>query len=411
MSIESFGRDEFLNAAREVILLIHSHAAYATDGSVYWRQPSTSESRPALLGPHLYPGTAGIALLLAACERVLGGGMHRDLCLRGLAPLRQGLDRIIDDPSRANNVQHPIGGLSGIGSLIYSLVTIGDLLDEPTLFQDAHDLSALITPERIARDDELDVMVGSAGAILALLALDRQKPGKNRNGVTPLDIALACARHLEERRSSYQGKPRAWTGPEGGAPAGGFCHGAAGICCALLRLYERTGDPDLWQVAQEGLSYERTLFVPGARNWRLAGQPGLKFSNTWCKGAPGIALGRIAALGVCEDQQSLRDIQAALEVTRSPSLDDRDHICCGNMGRVDVLIYAHRRLGDPELMENARDLAERVLEGARIRGWYKLMVRDKPFLDLRFFPGITGIGYAWLRLASPEEIPCIPALE
>ncbi|HEX9944662.1 MAG TPA: lanthionine synthetase LanC family protein [Thermoanaerobaculia bacterium] len=128
----------------------------------------------------------------------------------------------------------PIGGLIGTGSMIYSLLRIGEWLGQPDLAQEAHDLTVLITPERIAQDGQVRIQTGSAGTILALLALHSYHPGPNRDGRTPLAIAAECAAHLLSQRTFYEGRPRAWQLSPGKPPLMGFAYGAAGIatrCC------------------------------------------------------------------------------------------------------------------------------------------------------------------------------------
>jgi lantibiotic modifying enzyme len=326
-----------------------------------------------------------------------------------MGPLRRELAEVSADTERARRLQHPLGGMSGLGSLVYALVKIGDLLSEPAVVADAHRLAGLITEERIADDKSLDVMFGAAGALLALLALHDAMPEPLAGGATPLDVAEACARHLLGQRVSSDGKPRAWpTGPDG-SPVGGFAHGAAGICCALFRLFRRTGRTELLTAAAEGIEYERTLFVAGRRDWRISWRAEPHFVNSWCNGAPGIALGRLEALDLLTDPQLDEEVGRALEITASPELEEIDLLCCGNMGRVDLLLHAQTKLGEP-MGTAAHSLALRILERAESRGRFTLMASCAHLFDPRLFLGITGIGYTLLRLAAPADVPCVLAM-
>lgn len=368
-------------ACREIADTIREHASWARDGGVYWRQPSHSAGlKPGLVGPHLFPGTVGISLFLAAAGRILDAEDLRTLALHALEPLRFEIREIVTDPVRAGAVTHPIGGLTGLGSLVYGLTRIGDLLADSSLLEDAHAVTALITPERISADTRLDVMLGSAGTVLALLALAEWQPEANANGSTPLDLAFSCARHLRTRSHPLHA---------------GFCHGAAGISSAFARLYERTGEPWLLEEA------ERSLVSAD-------GEP--RIFNSWCKGAPGIALGRLPLLGLTADPVLAEEISVALETTAALPLSETDDLCCGNAGRVDVLVEAHRRLGDPALLRAAQHLAEALLERARRNGFYLLQLKGEIVLDVRFFPGLSGLGYALLRLMAPDRLPCVAAM-
>lgn len=402
----------FLEPAAVIGRQVCEHAARAKDGSIYWRGPAQLRGQivAAPLGPHLYPGTAGITIFLAALERTFGEGHYGELCRQGIAPLRRELAGIMAEPARAEDVRHNIGGLSGLSSLFYALVRIGDLLEDPEFYRDALDLSTLITPKRISEDDNPDVMLGSAGAILALLALDDRMSVRNARGMTPLELASACARNLMSKQISHRGQRRVWARASRPSVAG-FCHGAAGMCCALLRLFARTGQAELKEAALEGMAFERSLFDPERRDWSFT--PGLerRFVNSWCKGAPGILLGRIGALDVCDDFQVREEIRAAVEITRSPELNEVDDVCCGNMGRVDALLHAHGKLSDPDLLAAARELASRVLQRARGRGQLSFHEKFYNIFDPRLFIGVSGVGYVLLRLARPGTLPCVLAME
>jgi len=213
-----------------------------------------------------------------------------DLCalaLHALEPLRREIREIVADPVRAGAVSHPIGGLTGLGSLVYGLTRLGDLLEDSSLLDDAHTATALITPERISADIRLDVMLGSAGTLLALLAINERRPETNANGSTPLDLALACAGHLREH-----------IGP---TLSSGFCHGAAGIATSFARLHEKTGESWLVEAVELTIVSERALYVSEARNWKVSALGEPRIFNSWCKGAPGIALGRLSLLGLIAD--------------------------------------------------------------------------------------------------------------
>jgi lantibiotic modifying enzyme len=388
-------------AVAQIAEVLRTHARTARDGAVYWCHPtqSTGLFQPTPLGPHLFAGTLGNVLFFVALARVLEKNDYQELSLRALSPLRSEIRSVVGDPARARKIQQPLGGLSGLGSLVYGMVRIGDLLEDPSLSEDAHLASALLTGDRIDSDENLDVMTGSAGALLALLALDQRRPEANLNGATPLELASICAHHLlrshpillasGEDRAAIQ--PPFWRG---------FCHGTAGICTALLRLYARTRQPELWSAAQRIFTVERR-----ADRDSYAGVP-----NSWCKGAPGIALCRIEALGLSTDRLLDEEASAALEVTSAPTLEDSDDLCCGNSGRLDTLVQASRKREEPARLQQAFELANRVLERERRNARYSQRLAPEHGLDLRFFPGLAGIGYSLLRLLVPE-LPCVLAME
>jgi lantibiotic modifying enzyme len=89
-----------------------------------------------------------------------------------------------------------------------------------------------------------------------------------------------------------------------------------------------------------------------------------------------------------------------------------DHLCCGNLGRAEVLLEASRILADPDLLAAARDLAARALLRAERSGGYGCApFGGSDLTDPSLFRGEAGIGFACLRLAGRHELPCLLRLE
>ena len=203
---QDLGHTGLLSAAKSLAQQISEKILWAKDGSptwlgprAPWRGPQVPAGEPpsmVQIGPHLYSGILGIAIFFAALMRAGEGVVYGEQSLLTIASLRRLLRQILGDPKRSERIRMGVGGLTGLGSFIYSFVTLGRLLDAPQLIHEAHELSALLVPSRIAEDQVLDITTGSAGTILALLALDREIPSPNRNGLTPLKIATLCAEHL-----------------------------------------------------------------------------------------------------------------------------------------------------------------------------------------------------------------------
>jgi lantibiotic modifying enzyme len=227
-------------------------------------------------------------LYLAAFAQATGDDEFGALASGALRTFRRELtdDNIAELTSWAG-----IGGASGCGSIVYTLVRISRLLGSPSLIDDANRLAAHISAELIATDTALDVVSGVAGAILGLLAL-YDTTGEQ----WVLDRAIACGQHLLRSRVQTPTGHRAWRTRSVAKPLTGFSHGAAGIAYALLRLFERANDAAFTAAAIEGIAYERSLFISSAGNWRdLRESASLQrdealHRTAWCHGAPGIAL-------------------------------------------------------------------------------------------------------------------------
>jgi type 2 lantibiotic biosynthesis protein LanM len=415
-NITPMSSKELLVSACAIAEEIQSHAIAAPDGSIYWiglgyiSNAERFQLQP--LDESLYNGNCGIALFLAALDYLRGSSQFRHLTLGALQYTCKVLQSDNADLTQRFTKNIGIGGASGLGSIIYSLVKISYFLKEPALIEDALLFANLITPELIAGDQHLDVMGGAAGAILGLLALYHKTCEQ-----AVLDKAVACGQHLLEHRISINGSPKAWK-HFADKPLTGFSHGAAGIAYALLRLYSVTQDSNYLQAACDGIAYERSVFSTGAANWpdfrsfaQKNGQPGFN-TVSWCHGATGIGLGRLGGLSILETLEETseihQDIEVALQKTQKYSLQGVDHLCCGNLGRCELLLLGAQKLSRPELLTMAQQRAAWVVARAKLAGGYQLFANlPNHVFNPSFFQGTAGIGYELLRLAHPEALPSV----
>jgi len=353
------------------------------------------------MATHLYGGLCGVALFLAAVEKVVG---EPDFA----AMARSALTTVVREAVRPGYA--PVLFLPGIGagmgqsSVIYALVRASEFLGEEEWLQHARRFAEMLDAERITSDRKFDLLSGSAGAALALLALYQ---------ATRLPEVLAkaalCGEHLLQHRSASQHGPRAWkTCKE--EMLTGFSHGAAGIAYALLKLYEATGESSFRKAAVEAEAYESSVFLPEVSNWPDFRQPpaedGYAHMTSWCHGAPGIALSRLAALPILDSPQVREDISHGLRATRLAGTPGLDIVCCGAMGLVDVFVVAAKELGDLVYLQEAQKMASSILRRSRPAGSYALGLKKAPCLAA-FHSGMSGIGYEFLRLAAPGSLPSL----
>jgi type 2 lantibiotic biosynthesis protein LanM len=398
-------RTELAAEAAAIAALIESRAISSSDRSVTWLAPQllpgTSRQHLSPLRMDLYNGLAGIALFFSALERVEGWGRHT--ALAALAPLRRQVAAM--DARRLTREGYTLGAATGAGSFVYVLCRCASLLGEPALLEDAAAVAALVTPEWIAADDLFDVMSGSAGAILGLLAL-HEATGE----AGALAQAVLCGEHLLESREPAGNGGASWRSAKGTFLTG-LSHGAAGVALALLRLGRASGDPRFRRAAEEAVAFESSVFDDAEGNWpdfRKAGGARPAFMNAWCHGASGIGLARLSGLPLLDSPAIRRDIGAAVSAVVRGGLGEKDGLCCGNLGRVDLLLAA-AALGDGgDLDGEAVRCAAQVVERARRSGGYRFSgVPGRDFFDPSFFQGLSGVGYQLLRVAHPAELPSV----
>lgn len=406
-SEEMLSPPELIAEATAIADELKARVIYTEDGSAGWIAPQIQADRYILqpLRLDLYQGVAGLLVFLAALERVTGDGTYRELIQAAAFPLKDAITTASMSTLAQNG--YNLGAYTGIGSFVYAFTRISEFLDEPTWLEDASLAASLISPDGIALDKNLDVLGGSAGAILSLLTLYQKK-----HDPTLLETAFCCGEHLLASRTNNKQGFKGWH-QMGTNFMTGFAHGAGGIAYALLRLYEVTNDQRFEDAAQNAIAYEQSVFDEIARNWpdfREARESNHNnsFMTAWCNGASGIGLARMGGLSALKTAQIEQEITMAIETTRQFSRQGKDHLCCGNFGRIEVLLVASQAFSNPNLAVIATQQASWVVRRSQRRGSYHLFDKFLPgIFHPAFFQGTSGIGYQLLRLAYPNLLPSV----
>jgi type 2 lantibiotic biosynthesis protein LanM len=287
--------------------------------------------------------------------------------------------------------------------VIYTLAHLSSLWCEPSLVDDASALVERLGP-LIEADSRLDIISGAAGCIGALAALYSCARSERT-----LAAAIHCGEHLL-RRAVPQDCGLGWISAAASRPLTGFSHGAAGISWALLRLFELSGDERFLSAALLGIQFERSRYSSKLSNWLdLRAADHEACMTAWCHGAPGIGLSRLLSLPWIDIPETRSEIDTALETTVKSGFGGNHSLCHGDLGNVDVLLEADSRLGEPKWQTVAHRASGMVLESIERNGW--LCGNPVEIESPGFMTGLAGIGYELLRLAAPDRIPSILALE
>ncbi len=361
---------------------------------------------------NLYHGASGLAMYFAAYYRASREDQARKLALQTISPLHEWIEGQAD--RRGEQIaESAVGGLIGFASCLYALANMADWLNAPELLDTGSTLVNLIHPELIFADRWLDVMNGSAGTLLALLAFLQASRTHGMDPQPALGLADTCGRHLLHSRATRGHAPRGWPRADGVALPG-FAHGASGISYALLRLYQETKDEVFSDGAFEGFAFERTLYVPEQDGWLDPRSRQIMQRDSWCNGAPGIALGRMGVIRFIDDPALRSDLENALRITRALPESTDDRLCCGSFGRIDVLHSAGLLLDRLQLSEHARELGLRVLRRSS-GNKFLFPSQNQHFpedqIHSSLFMGLAGVGYTLLRLRYPQMLPTLLMLE
>jgi type 2 lantibiotic biosynthesis protein LanM len=365
------------------------------------------------LDDSLFTGRIGVCLFLAALAKVTGKSEYeyKDVALAALSPLQHSLEKV----KAQKRFIEPGLGIIGIGGIVYSLVKISHFLEEPELLRNAQELAKLITPEVIAGDQKLDMVLGVAGAIPGLLSLYQETEDQS-----VLNTAIICGNYLLSKQiGSY---PRAWNtlAEARNKLMTGFSHGASGISLSLLRLYAATLNPAYLEAAKEAIEYESSVFDQSLKRWpdfRLSEQANqFDIMYAWCNGSPGIGLARLGSLPIIEAKETYADIEIALDMTQKYELfngsSDVDYLCCGSLGRTELFVLASQKLDNKKWLITARkNVALTVARATENKAYSLLPHLSDSVLSPSFFKGSAGLGYQFLRLAHPQSLPSVLTLE
>ncbi len=373
----------------------------------------------------LYGGTPGIALFLAR----LYSFTHDKSARR---TIEGAVNHAVDRMPSIEPAQR-IGFYSGLSGVAYALIEVGCVLEHEPLIQ--RGISELLSLRTVPLDDRMvDVIGGCAGCIPALLDVgsrfrrddlleEAQRQGehllalatKSDAGWSWGTVRVAVQQHLL-----------------------GYSHGAAGIITALLQLHQVTGDAKFLEAGREGLRYERAYFDRQHGNWpdfRLLpddSSGARKMPIAWCHGAPGIGMSRIRCLPLLRDDATIREeIEIAIGTTRASltlpgeldlgrsapeAFGDRNYsLCHGMCGNAELTLMASQEFAaDEHAKRELYDAAALVCDGG-------IEHFEKPGLEWlcgtngrlespNLMTGTSGIGYFYLRMYDPVNVPSILVL-
>jgi type 2 lantibiotic biosynthesis protein LanM len=406
-------RDEIVDAARGVGRRLVRLALRRGD-LVSWLGLTLVRERDWVVQPvgaDLYGGSIGIALFLAYLDHIAGDEDAGDIARAVADQVMSRLATTVDSPDADTTL--PPGALGAFGTLgggVYALSHLAALWRAPAPIDVAGRVTSMLA-RHVTTDRSLDIIAGTAGFIMAAGTLDH---------VRPSDRVATALRHAADSlvasaRTTADGLCWATT-VAASRPLSGASHGASGMALALMTAGRILCDGCLVDAALEAMRYERATIDADRMNWpdfriidgRSAGEnPPVMWA--WCHGAPGIGLVRLAALGVHLADDVHEDLKLALESTARFGLGSNDSLCHGDLGNLDLLIEA-RALGYTGTWEQALDAhAARLVARLRAGRWYCGIPGGLETPGLMM--GLAGIGYGLLRLADPERVPSVLALE
>jgi class II lanthipeptide synthase len=411
--LQTHGRGGDLEARRrrqvaQIVESIVTNAIHADDGSVAWIAPvlTTTGWSVQPLQQDFYNGISGITLLLGAYLHETTAGRVDTIdevdklfaaALHTLHLDEAKRERLADEGLKIRPL--PPGAYLGLGSQIWTYLVLARWgLEADDCLQRACKLADQI-PAAATASDAHDLLSGSAGAIVPLLALAGKTGDKSY-----VRLASQVGDLLHERAKHRNGHAY-WAQSDSPEGMGGFAHGVTGIGWALTHLARATANARHEQLANEAFDFEDALFDEQEQNWRdLRGLEGAKTVAAWCHGAVGIGLAHLN-LDPTLTQESTREfLRLAAHATWRLGMGWNHCACHGDLGAWELLNHAIAAGEAPKEL-SASYLLDLILTSLEQHGPSVGMGRNAFTPGL--LPGVGGIAFQLLRAHPEHDLPSI----
>ncbi|WP_312865141.1 type 2 lanthipeptide synthetase LanM [Saccharothrix tamanrassetensis] len=328
------------------------------------------------MGAGLSNGYTGVALFLAQLGALTGASRYTKFARDALAPVPGLLRSFAADGELAVAVGS--GAFHGLGGICYALARLANLLGDDDIqgwLREAVDIAAAV---EAVGEDPANLVEGWAGGLAAMLAVHTE---------SGLPAARRLARRYADRLLAAN-------------PAGdGFARGRAGVGWALLRHARASQDH------RYGVAGRAHLRADHALRQRLLDVG--EADHSWCSGLSGAVLAHSAHPDQPVDTYTMHLDRCLNALAVHEPLRDLS-LCHGELGVLESLAVLAERGHDlaTAMLSRRAGLVLGALEQYGARCGTPGGVPSAGLLT-----GLSGIGYALLRLGLPERVPSVLLLE
>ncbi len=359
------------------------------DGSLTWDRGYDQRFAPHQFAG-CFNGRLGEALLLGfASDYVEFPGGRENAISIGVSYVKH----ILHHSSPRKYIAECGTGVTGLGSVLFALAALGAQCRMPELLDDVVRIVTSLHLDMVVALDKYEVFSGSAGLLLALSYLERS------HGIRAPELRDGIVEHLLRARTiDVRSGCRAWA-TIGDRPWSGFAHGSTGVLAGLFAA--GPASPAIVNAADDALAFEQSTFREQDGDWAdfIAEGQTARISS-WCHGAPGIALARLFLLSPEEtalQRVAASDLAVSLRRTVAVRANGLTNLCCGTLGRAQILSMAGRTLENQSLQGVAQaalaDCAER-LAADQIR--FVQYEGDGAHMQAGLWQGRTGVIWSLL---------------
>lgn len=376
---------DFLRMAMKIGDELINHAAWDREKqTIIWidRKPITDNGHYiGILEPTLYDGSLGIVLFMAYLGIESGDSRYS-------AFAKEALQTCLDTITVAQ--ENNLSLFSGLLGYAYTLLHVSSMWKEKKYYEEA--LTYIDKVKSLIKDDkQLDVIGGSAGAIILLTQLYSQTLDTKFKV-----LASECGEHLICKLKDLMESEEVLLN--------GLSHGLSGYAWAFVELWSITGLQEYKSFAELLMNMEREDYSQYHNNWRdkRFEQQNEFQSVYWCHGAPGIGLSRLHMLKKIDDSSLTDEIEATQTKIIEEGLLSPPFMCHGSLGNLDILLSIEKVMSSTRTHKTLQELGVEIC--LKYNG-----ISAKDF-QLGLMTGITGFGYGLLRLNN-HGIPSILSLE
>lgn len=345
----------------------------------------------------LYDGMLGVCLFYRVLFNYTHDSLHKNIADEIFTHLSDNWHKTYKG---VKETQIPISPLSGFTGLLYLMERFPEYYDKElygSVLDKTHNLIPITTL--------YDYMSGLTGFILLLSQC------RLISEETKFSMLKECGErliHLAERTDNKT----YWTYVDGNKITGeqkmilgGFAHGSSSVSLALLLLYRRTKDVRYDILFRQTLKHDRSFYSEEIKGWVDGRDPLSKQdSGSWCHGAAGIALSRLALMSNgYEDAIMKTEFSIAC-----PQIEKRIgynlSVCHGSMGNLEVL---HALTGNPaHCLKWVDAIAKEIISNQDV-----ICGDNNRNSQVGLFMGFAGVGYQLLRFYDWERLPSIICIE
>jgi hypothetical protein len=372
----------------------------------------------------IYSGAAGVVLFLLELYKQSQDQRYMDAAVRGMNWVVNYCE---------NNPSQYYAFFTGRMGIPYVLLRMHEFTGEGRYVEQALAAARACVDLLNSHQRVDDLINGTSGALLGLLHL-HAAVGEEWI-LTTID---AFIKHLVG--SAHHG-PRGLYWDRSEAAISGLCglsHGAAGLGFVFLELGHYFQNETFYKVAEQAFLYERHFFMESRSNWpdlrkgiytdedrenhkKAFLEDNLDFftvggdMNAWCHGAAGIGLSRLRAFQllnkkIYEDEARVTIEKTTLTNVETDTPQPTFTLCHGGGGNAELFIYAYQVFNDRRYLELAEKVAVKAIDFyEKNKYFYSGFHYGGDMQDMSLFMGNAGIGYFYLRLLNPSQVPSIEA--